>query len=274
MGQVSPLIIVADGIGSTLERSSNVVDHTVDAIVASIPDASVMWAGWTAGYGPVGGQGRSWDHNATEGARVVLDIIDSHQGRPIILVGYSGGCLVVRRALERTPVTARDQIISVALLSDPFRPAERLQQDIMKPTRNSGVCGGELVGDFSDRTFWTTHPLDPISNAAPDSLLRTVADLTDNLGTDTEAFFADVHETLHKRTLQLWRERESFARNPIHWLQTIVGRVDRSFQEALNYGVRGYHTSGYIDPWAGGPGLATRLGASAAWRAKKALGRV
>lgn len=274
MGQVRPLIIVADGIGSTLERTSNVVDHTVDAIIDSIPVAEQRRVGWSAGYGPVGGQGVSWNQNAVAGAGMVLDIISKNHSRPIILVGYSGGCLVVRRALERMPVTDAKRVISVALLSDPFRPADRLQSDIMQPTRNSGVCGGELVGEFSNRTFWTTHPLDPISNAAPDSILRTVADLTDNLGTDTNAFFADVYNTLAKRTLQLWKERNEFARNPVHWLQTIGGRVDRSFQEALNYGVRGYHTKGYTDPWAGGPGLASRLGASAAWRAKKELGIV
>ena len=274
MGQVRPLIVIADGIGSTLERTSNVVDHTVNAIIDSIPGAQSSWVGWTAGYGPVGGQGYSWERNATDGAHMTLDVIANHRDRPIILVGYSGGCLVVRKALERMPVTSRSRVVSVALLSDPFRPAERLQSDIMKPTRNSGVCGGELVGDFSNRTFWTTHPLDPISNAAPDSLLRTIADLSDNLGTDTDAFFSDVLNTLNTRSLQLWRERKEFARNPIHWLQTIPGRVDRSFQEALNYSVRGYHTSGYIDTWAGGPSLATRLGASAAWRAKKELGMV
>lgn len=274
MGNVRPLIIVADGIGSTQERTSNVVDHTVLAIEMSIPTAESRWVAWPAGYGPVGGQGASWDRNATVGAHMMLDEIDSHPGRPIILVGYSGGCLVVRKALDRLPLTTRSRVISVALLSDPFRPRERLQGDIMGVMPGSGVCGGKLVGDFSDRTFWTTHPRDPISNAAPDSLLRTLADLTDNLGSDTDAFFADVMETLHKRNLQLWRERKAFARNPIHWLQTIPGRVDRSLQEALDYGVRGYHVRGYLDPWAEGPSLAHRLGASAAWRAKKEIGLV
>lgn len=267
-----PLVFVADGIGTTEERTSNVVDYVVKGIESTLK-VQAMWVQWSAGYGPIGGTGRSWQNNADAGSLTLLDMIDKNAGRKFILLGYSGGCLVIRKALERLAPHHHGAILAVGLLSDPFRPSDKVQSGIMETT-GSGVCGGKYTGVFTGRTFWTTHPLDPISNADPDALLRTVADFTDNLGTDLQAFTRDVAETLNSRTLQLWRERALFARNPIHWFQTIGDRVTRAARDVMNYSVRGYHTTGYTDPWADGPSLAFRLGASISWRARKELGIV
>lgn len=266
-----PLVIVADGVGTREGLTSNVVDETVRGIESTMK-VQTVWASWPAGYGPVGGAGGSWQRNSDVGAVTVLDMIDKNPGRTFILVGYSGGCLVIRKALERLAPRHYDAVLAVGLLSDPNRPADKVQSGIMEPTRGSGVCGGKDTGVFTGRTFWTTHPRDPISNAEPDALLRSVADFTDNLGTDLDAFTQDVVKTLNSRSLQLWRERALFARSPIHWFQTIGDRLARGLQDVLNYSARGFHTTAYKDPWAGGPGLAFRMGASISWRARKELG--
>lgn len=267
-----PIVLVADGIGTREGLTSNVVDDVVKGIESTLK-VDAHWVPWVAGYGPVGGTGQSWQANSDDGAIRVLDVIDKNPDRPIILVGYSGGCLVVRKALGRMGHRS-DRIVAVALLSDPHRPSDRVQNDIMRPTHGSGVCGGQYVPGFDHLTLWTTHPTDPISNADPDAIIRSLADVSDHLGTDTDAFFKDLGTTLGSRSLQLWRERARFARNPIHWLQTIGDRVGRGIQDVLDYSTRGYHTRGYTVPWADGSSLAHRLGASTSWMARKNMGHV
>jgi len=265
MTHPAPVILTVDGIGpgGPEGRASEMTRRVVSGITDTYPTATPVWIPWPASYGPVPkAGGRSWYDSSQDALHRILATADSYPGRPLILIGFSGGNLPVHWALERE--TMRNRTTAVGFIADPHRPHDRWHTTAMAQPHGYGVAGEiDAPPDMFTRCLYTTHPADPISNAARDSMLRSLADLTKHLG-DPRQFSADLRHTLFApsaaRALQLWWLRDAAGGNPLWYLRTFGPRLDNARREALAYLQEGRHTTGYLEPWHGGHTLAYRAG--------------
>ncbi|WP_431941660.1 PE-PPE domain-containing protein [Nocardia grenadensis] len=212
------------------------------------PGFRPRWVGYPAQYGPVSGLGGlSFRQSVKAGADNLLRVLEDTPGR-IVLLGYSQGCTVVRQLLHDAPPAVR-RVEVVGLVADPEAPPNG--------DANYGVLGTDPVIPYWVTPMWVTNPKDPICNAAPDSLLRDFADLTEYFGfSDAGRWMLDVLEGLKRRSpLNRWGA-DSWS------LASILAardRVNRSIAEAWAYLPRiesvgglvinpsgGQHTTAYL----------------------------
>lgn len=257
------LIAYADGIGSARlgDDSGSLINHVTRPLAAKT-GARTARITWPASMATIGGP-LSWTVAAHHGV-LELDRIARENPEPLILIGYSGGNRVIHDWLDQRP-HEHHRVAAVGLLSDPYRP-HGSEQNGTPPTSGWGVCG-QRRGPIADRTFWTTHPQDVISNAAPDSLLRTVADLSDKI---PGGLLSDLSGHHQRGDWQLLWQLGVFRTNPLSWFGSFGSRLTQARRDIDGYLVRGFHTAGYTDPFPTRDGktesLAHRLAASLAWK--------
>lgn len=258
-------IIYVDGIGSNqagVKPEDSVLYDVVERLAVLNKEYKPDRLLWPASMATVGGN-KSWNESTNIAKNNINKAVSQTNGQTFILLGYSGGCRPVREWLEDNADDKQllDRVVAVGQLSDPFRPRDRHQVEL-PPTEGWGICG-ERYGPIPDRTYWTTNPGDMISDASPDSLLRTPADASDVM---PGQFVGDLYCHLSKGDLQLANQLKVFRTNPMKWLFNLGPRLDRARVDIEGY-LGGQHTTAYQKPYAGGGSLAHRLANTINWKA-------
>ncbi|GAB3135994.1 hypothetical protein GCM10027289_30750 [Tsukamurella serpentis] len=176
-GRAAITVLAVGGTGeSWIDDPRTEVTGMLSHVVAELDDRfSARWVGYPASYGPVPVRdGISFAESVSIGVERLLAALAQTPG-PVVLIGYSQGCTVVRRvlgAMADGPVLA-PQVMAAGLVSDPQRPHGS------DPTLGgSGVAGdGPTVPDGLP-VMWISHPQDVICNASVDSFVRDIADAT------------------------------------------------------------------------------------------------
>ncbi|WP_346764708.1 PE-PPE domain-containing protein [Rhodococcus sp. HNM0569] len=163
-------------VGGTGESYPGDARHAVTGMLHAVTHAlddrfAARWVGYPASYGPVATGGSSFRDSVAAGVANLRAALDDTAG-PVVLLGYSQGCTVVRHVLglraDGEPVG--EHVVGAALVSDP-------QQPVSADDRRRGVAGdGPALPPIP--VLWVGHPRDMICNASDDSLVRDVADLT------------------------------------------------------------------------------------------------
>ena len=254
-------IIYADGIGSgnpNLHPSQSILYAVVERIKHHKPSFKVTRLKWPASMVGIGGD-LSWTDATKLGVEGINAIIDSDPERSYILLGYSGGCRVVHEWMEQNPPRL-DKIAAVGLMSDPFRP-HKAQQNKMPDTRGWGICG-QKTGPLPKHTFWVAYPGDVITDALPDALLRTPADVSDVM---PGQFLWDLRTHLDKGDLQLAWQIGVIKRDPLAYFRSLGPRLHQARIDLRGYLREGVHTKAYTDPYDGGLSPAYRLADTIVW---------
>ena len=258
------LIITCDGIGTagvSPDDSRSILGHVSARLSQKTGQHRIIPVNWPASMAGIGGP-QSWTVAAHMGVLELDKITREHPDQPLILLAYSGGNRVVHDWLDTRPEML-DRVAAVGLMSDPYRPRDRQQHGLPR-TRGWGICG-ERHGPIPARSFWVTNPGDVISDALPDSLLRTVADLSDQIPGGLLADLAGHH---HRGDWQLLWQLGILRTNPLGWLGTLGSRLDQARRDIDGY-LSGDHTTGYTKAFSTPDGkttsLAHRLADSIAW---------
>ncbi len=187
------------------------------------------WVGYPSSYGPVPARhGMSFADSVAVGSDRLRSLIATTPG-PIMLIGYSQGCVVIRHALAGDHVRRSDlcRVIGVGLVADPHQPA-----GVVDGCAGSGVAGPGPDLPTGVATLWIADPADMICNADADSLVRDVADLTEALSLD------DLLGWLRTSLLKLRRNTfQNAARTsirPRQWRRDLT-RVRRLVLDVLGY---------------------------------------
>ncbi|MDN5722510.1 MAG: PE-PPE domain-containing protein [Corynebacterium sp.] len=138
---------------------------------------------WLAQYGPAG--------ERREGRVPFLDAVDSGStslttmvreaigdGNRVVLLGYSGGAVVVHRTLDQLSTGERRKIAAVGFVSDPEQP--RLATG---DADRYGIRGESPITDIPAR--WAADPDDGICLCPDNSPLRLLAQWTPDVGWDS-----------------------------------------------------------------------------------------
>ena len=256
------LIAYADGIGTahlTDDDGRSILQHVVRRLAAKT-GARPVRVEWPASMAGIGGR-MSWATAAHRGVLYLDRIADDYPLEQLILLGYSGGCRVVHDWLSSRP-QHHHRVAAVGLMSDPYRPATRWQHGLPDPG-GYGIAGHRL-GPVPGRTFWTSAPGDAISSCAPDSPLRTAADLSDRI---PGALLSDLSGHLKRGDWQLATYMGMWRRDPLAYLRGLGPRLHQARLDIEGY-LTGAHTLAYTRPHEGGDSLAHRLAATIAWAAR------
>lgn len=181
------------------------------------------WVAYPASYGPVADGGLSFRHSTAMGVKALTAEIAQTDG-PVMLIGYSQGCTVIRSAL---PTLNRANIIRVGLISDPQQPAGVIE----------GCEGHGVAGDGPDiqpwiPVKWIGHPQDMICNASDDSYIRDIADLTRWMSfSQARVWAGKVWELLRSNAFQ---NAQKTRFSPKQW-RTDLRRIRTAFLEVLGY---------------------------------------
>ncbi|MFD9683718.1 PE-PPE domain-containing protein [Rhodococcus sp. NPDC059969] len=181
------------------------------------------WVAYPASYGPVADGGLSFRHSTAMGVKALTAEIAQTDG-PVMLIGYSQGCTVIRSAL---PTLNRANIIGVGLISDPQQPAGMIE----------GCEGHGVAGDGPDiqpwiPVKWIGHPQDMICNASDDSYIRDIADLTRWMSfSQARVWVRKVWELLRSNAFQ---NAQKTRFSPKQW-RTDLRRIRTAFLEVLGY---------------------------------------
>ncbi|NKR32250.1 PE-PPE domain-containing protein [Rhodococcus hoagii] len=165
MSRGTVLVVEGTGVSTLLEAVTDRLDPELwDHQIVDYP----------AEYGMAGSYAASRDI----GTANLVDAIAAQKGRPVALLGYSQGAQIVGDTAELVASTGYDPLAdvrAVALVSDPMRPAGK---SIGGLGTGYGIAGQrDIVADFP--VFWAANPLDAITCAKYDAMLRTVADFTE-----------------------------------------------------------------------------------------------
>ncbi|MDV6276193.1 PE-PPE domain-containing protein [Rhodococcus erythropolis] len=181
------------------------------------------WVAYPASYGPVADGGLSFRHSTAMGVKALSTEI-AQSGGPVMLIGYSQGCTVIRAAL---PTLNGANIIGVGLISDPQQPA-----GVVEGCEGHGVAGdGPEVQPWIPVT-WIGHPQDMICNASDDSYIRDIADLTRWMSFSQARVWArKVWELLRSNAFQ---NAQKTRFSPKQW-RTDLRRIRTAFLEVLGY---------------------------------------
>ncbi len=186
------------------------------------------WVAYPASYGPVADGGLSFRHSTATGVKALSTAIAETDG-PIMLIGYSQGCSVIRAALPTltSPTLNGANIIGVGLISDPQQPA-----GVIEGCEGHGVAGdGPEVQPWIP-VKWIGHPQDMICNASDDSYIRDIADLTRWMSFSQARVWArKVWKLLRSNAFQ---NAQKTRFSPKQW-RTDLRRIRTAFLEVLGY---------------------------------------
>ncbi|BDH56658.1 PE-PPE domain-containing protein [Tsukamurella sp. PLM1] len=176
-GRARITVLAVGGTGeSWIDDPRTDVTGMLSHVVAELDGRfAARWVGYPASYGPVPARdGVSFVESVAIGVERLLAAIADVAG-PVVLIGYSQGCTVVRRvlgAMADGPVLAPN-VLAAGLVSDPERPHGS----------DPALCGSGVAGDGPAvpeglPLLWISHPQDVICNASVDSFVRDIADAT------------------------------------------------------------------------------------------------
>lgn len=136
---------------------------------------------WAAQYGPAGGSlgGLPFIDAVNHGAeRLVIQVAKAiSEGHRVVLLGYSGGAVVVHRALEMmTAPSLRSGVAAVAFVSDPEQP-----EGLPNSRGRYGIRGGTPL-PFVVPARWAYDPDDGICMCPYPSPLRSAAQWSADIG--------------------------------------------------------------------------------------------
>lgn len=257
-------VIYADGIGSNnpgVDREASVLYSVVKHLADLNSEYKEDRVEWPASMAMVGGL-KSWRESTRIGISEIDKIVSEIGNDTFILLGYSGGCRVIHHWLKQNQ-DKHHLVKAVGLLSDPYRPQNRNVIGVQK-TKGWGICG-EDEGPIPDRTFWAAAPGDVITDALPDSLLRTPADASDVM---PHEWIGDLYGHMSKGDLQLANQLHLFRTNPFRWLSNFGPRIEQARVDVEGY-MTGQHTTAYLKPYAGGGSLTNRLAGAVNWKATR-----
>ncbi|NKS71571.1 PE-PPE domain-containing protein [Rhodococcus hoagii] len=164
-----------------------------------------------AEYGMAGSYAASRDI----GTANLVDAIAAQKGRPVALLGYSQGAQIVGDTAELVASTGYDPLAdvrAVALVSDPpcGPPASRSAVSALATaSRGSGTSSPTSPSSLA------ANPLDAITCAKYDAMLRTVADFTEYMAlNDVLGWALDVLTKLDSFGWQKRMGRIESARHP------------------------------------------------------------
>lgn len=264
------LIINCDGIGSanvSAEDSRSLLRKVSDPLAKDLRahgfEVQSYRLEWPASMAGVGGK-LSWTQSVAVGLLGLDTIINNHPGAKVVLLGYSGGCRVVHEWLETRP-DQHHRVVAVGLVSDPFRPRDK-QQVGMPKTKGWGVCGQKR--GLEGHTFWVMVPGDVVTDALPDAILRTPADISDVM---PASFVDDLRYHVDKGNLQLAWQIGVFRTNPLGWFAALGERLRQARDDIHGYARGGLHTVAYETPWDGGATPAQRLSSTLSYAIRKRM---
>lgn len=196
----------------------------LSAVTAELdPRFEAQWIGYPASYGPVADGGSSFRRSTETGMESLLAALSRVSG-PVMLIGYSQGCSVIRSALAELHGS---NIIGVGLISDPQQPVGALE----------GCDGYGVAGVGPDvppwiPARWIGDPQDMICNASDDSYIRDIADLTCWMSfTQTRVWVRNIWKLLHSNTFQ---NAQKTRFSPSQW-RADLRRIRTAFLEVLGY---------------------------------------
>lgn len=174
-------VFVVGGTGESFEDDARTdVSGLLAGVADELDDRFVCrWVGYPASYGPAPAPGgMSFVDSVAIGARRLRAAIQTSTGS-IALVGYSQGAVVIRTALADLDVDGApdsDRILGVGLVADPHQPP-----GAVPGCRGWGVAGPGVDLPAGLPVRWVGAAEDMICNAAADSLVRDIADLTGSM---------------------------------------------------------------------------------------------
>lgn len=242
-------IIVADGIG-TKGKTSQVIDDAVERLSVKT-GGRPHWLEWPASMMGVGGV-LSWEESTRMGVDNLFSLLENTKD-DIVLMGYSGGCRVVREFLRLYP-EFHERIRSVGLMSDWMRPHGKHQHGTPVPPGYG--LGGQDAGPLSDRTFYSALDGDAVTAARHDAILRTVTGVS-HLRPD-QILGALVWNVTSGNFQLAWKIGE-LQKNPFAYLTSLGPRLHQARLDIRGY-LNGGHTTAYTNPIFGGESMAHRLG--------------
>lgn len=187
------------------------------------------WVGYPSSYGPAPTRnGMSFTASVAAGSAELRSVLAATPG-PVMLIGYSQGCVVVREALAAGGVDPSDlcRVIGVGLIADPHQPA-----GVVDGCTGSGVAGPGPDLPDGVATLWIADPDDMICNADADSLVRDVADLTGALSLgDLAGWLRRSWETLRRNAFQ---NAARTSIRPRQWRRDVT-RLRRLVLDILGY---------------------------------------
>ncbi len=215
-------------VGGTGESHVGAHGARVRGLLSAVPDEldsrfDSRWVAYPASYGPVADGGLSFRHSTAMGVKALTAEIAQTDG-PVMLIGYSQGCTVIRSAL---PTLNRANIIGVGLISDPQQPA-----GVIEGCEGHGVAGdGPEIQPWIP-VKWIGHPQDMICNASDDSYIRDIADLTRWMSfSQARVWAGKVWELLRSNAFQ---NAQKTRFSPKQW-RTDLRRIRTAFLEVLGY---------------------------------------
>ncbi len=203
---LGPLVLAVGGTGESTPGDD---PASVTGMLARVTDElderfSARWVPYPASYGPAASlDGECYLSSVARGvtalAQTIDDAVAEQPDRPVMLIGYSQGAVVIRRLLAR-PATGRyaASVAGLGFVADPHQP----------PGAVPGCDGWGVAGRGPDLpaeipAFWVGAPDDVICNASPDSLIRDVADLSGMFSVDqVRTWLADVYTRVRDAELQ------------------------------------------------------------------------
>lgn len=198
---------------------------------------------WTVEYPKQYGNPTSYADSRAAGEAGLHQLLAraAREGRKAYIPGYSQGAVIAGNVALR--YSTANVIGGVYLLADALRPegADSSGQGSAWARANlngSGVAGRRPIPGRAYPVRWYTVRGDVIADAYSDSLVRTIADLTEFMGfrslADMQRWATSVADRLRARAWQnvsLWTR---FIANPraIGWMPELVAR---SIQEVTGY---------------------------------------
>lgn len=262
---ISPyLVLVVGGTGESYPGDSRteVTGMTRNITKHLDPEQfTCRWVPYDAAYGPVTNPlGVAYADSVEKGLSALLARLEEDL-RPVVLIGYSQGAAVVSALLDAlsNPHTVgglRKRIIGAVLLANPNRPQG---SDTLGPIPDTSGFGITYTPEYPTParvvpTIEVAHPLDPICSADPDSMLRSIARIT---------------EFLSFTNLDKWGKDVLADAQAIDWMAKVqsfsdvtyqANRFHRAIGEALGY-ITGRHTAYNVESPKGSPVPYTTLAA-------------
>ena len=198
---------------------------------------------WCVEYPKQYGNPTSYADSRTAGEAALRRLLEraAREGRRAYIVGYSQGAVIAGNIAKY--YSTANVLGGVYLLADALRPegADSAGQDSAWARANlngSGVAGRRPIPPRPYPVRWYTIRGDVIADAFADSLVRTVADLTEFMGfrslADMIRWATKVADTLRARAWQNLAVWQRWIANPLAlgWMPDLVAR---SIHEVSGY---------------------------------------
>lgn len=117
------------------------------------------------------------------GAEDLVRMVEAAPG-PVVLLGYSGGCVVIHRAWEALTPEQRGKVACIGMVSDPEQPRGVTGSPDRFGIRGSSPMPGVPV-------YWAADPHDAICLCPENSPLRWIAQWSQDIGLGSRLAIAD-----------------------------------------------------------------------------------